>query len=92
MAADRRLLLEIDIGELLPVVVAHNKARFLFLSGRREAAGWHLLRFVGALVVLLFGGKLKRLGSQFSASVLYLFNERGQSWGHLLICPIVLSH
>jgi hypothetical protein len=37
-------------------VVAHNKARFLFLdsSGRREAAGWHLLRLVGAASRLAF--------------------------------------
>jgi hypothetical protein len=35
-----RFILEIDIGKLLHVVVAHNKAGFLFLDGpgRREAA------------------------------------------------------
>jgi hypothetical protein len=35
-----RLILEIHIGELLPVVVAHDKAGWLFLDrpGRREEA------------------------------------------------------
>jgi hypothetical protein len=39
-AAPPRFILEIDIGKLLHVVVAHNKAGFLFLDGpgRREAA------------------------------------------------------
>jgi len=38
-----RLFLEIDTGELLPVVVAHNEAGGLFLDRprRREAAGRH---------------------------------------------------
>jgi hypothetical protein len=38
-----RLILEIDIGELLPVVVTHDEARGLFLDGpqRREAALGH---------------------------------------------------
>jgi hypothetical protein len=47
LAADRRprLILEIDIGELLTVVVAHDKAGFQFVDGprRREAAHGHLL-------------------------------------------------
>jgi hypothetical protein len=36
-----RLLLEIDVGELLAVVVTDNKARFLFFDRprRREAEG-----------------------------------------------------
>ena len=42
-AAEPRLILKIDIRELLPVVVAHYKAGVLFLDGprRREAAGSH---------------------------------------------------
>ena len=42
-AAEPRQILKIDIRELLPVVVAHYKARVLFLDGprRREAAGGH---------------------------------------------------
>jgi hypothetical protein len=37
------LILEIDIGERLPIVVAHDKAGGLFLDGprRREAACRH---------------------------------------------------
>jgi hypothetical protein len=39
-AALPRLILEIDIGERLPVVVAHDKAGVLFVNGprQREAA------------------------------------------------------
>jgi hypothetical protein len=52
-----------------------------------------LLRLVGSrLVVLLFARNLKHLGWEFSASIFYLFDERGQSWGHLLIDAIVISH
>src|SRR6516165_5532010 len=40
-----RLVFEVDIGELLPVVVLHDEIRFAFFNGpgRREAAGGHCL-------------------------------------------------
>ena len=48
LAADLRprLILEIDIGELLPGTVAYDKTGVQFLDGprRREAAGRHLCK------------------------------------------------
>jgi len=55
--ASPRLVLEVDVGKLLAVVVAHHKAGGLFFDGprRREAAlrppCWHSPRRGGRVVV-----------------------------------------
>jgi len=42
--ASSRLIVEVDIGELLAAVVAHDEARVLLFDGprRREATGGHV--------------------------------------------------
>jgi hypothetical protein len=41
-----------------------------------------------ALVILFFAADLKLLRCEF----IYLFDERSQSWGHLLVHAIIVSH
>jgi hypothetical protein len=50
------------------------------------------LRLASPRLRLSFRRNLKNVGWQFGASILYLFDERGQSWGHFLIDAIVISH